>query len=107
MPLLTWLSLLFLIVAVTGSITVAALRALRAWRAFKRFTKTTNAAVGHVLSTAGEAEAHAIRLATGSARLSDVLAHLQASLAQLSVIQSAAADARASLFSFRGSMPRK
>ena len=107
MPLLTWISLLFLVVAIVGSIAVAASRALRTWRTFKRFSKTTSTAVAEVLETAAEAERHAAAFTEGTERLTAALTRLEQSRAQLAVIQAAAAEARASLFAFRGAVPRK
>jgi uncharacterized membrane protein len=107
MALLTWISLLFLVLAVVGSIAVAATRALRAWRTFRRFSKTTSAGIAGVLETAAEAERHAVAFTEGTEKLSAALAHLERSRAELSVIQAAAMKARSSLFAFRGAVPRK
>ncbi len=107
MALLTWISLLFLVLAVVGSIAVAASRGLRAWRTFRRFSKTTSAAIGGVLETAAEAEQHAVAFTEGTEKLSAALARLQESRAQLAVIQAAATEARSTLFAFRGAVPRK
>jgi hypothetical protein len=107
MSLLTWVSLLFLLVAVVGSIAFAATRALHAWRTFRRFSKTTSAAIENVLETAAEAERHAVAFTEGTERLSAALAHLEQSRAELEVIQAAAAEARSSLTSLRGAVPRK
>ncbi len=107
MALLTWISLLFLVVATVGSIAFAATRALRAWRAFKRFSRTTRAAIGGVLETAAEAERHAVAFAEGTEKLTAALAHLEQSRAELAVIQAAAAEARSSLGALRGAVPRK
>jgi hypothetical protein len=107
MALLTWISLLFLVVAVAGAVAVAASRALRAWRAFRRFSRTASAAIGSVLETAAEAERHAVAFSDGTARLSAALAHLEQSRAELAVIQAAATQARSTLFAFRGAVPRK
>jgi uncharacterized membrane protein len=107
MALLTWISLLFLVLALVGSVAVAATRALRAWRTFKRFSKTTSAAIEGVLETAAEAEQHAVAFTEGTQKLSAALAHLEESRAQLAVIQAAATEARSTLFAFRGAMPRK
>jgi uncharacterized membrane protein len=107
MALLTWISLLFLVLAVVGSIAVAATRALRAWRTFRRFSKTTSAAIAGVLETAAEAERHAVAFTEGTEKLSAALAHLERSRAELGVIQAAADQARSSLFAFRGAVPRK
>src|SRR5665213_108195 len=70
MALLTWISLLFLVVALVGSIAVAASRGLRAWRTFKRFSKTTSVAIEAVLETAAEAEQHAVAFTEGTQKLS-------------------------------------
>jgi flagellar hook-basal body complex protein FliE len=107
MALLTWISLLFLVVAVVGSIGVAASRGLRAWRTFKRFSKTTSSAIGDVLETTAEAERHAAAFTEGTEKLSAALTRLEESRAQLAVIQAAAAEARSSLTSLRGAVPRK
>jgi hypothetical protein len=107
MSLLTWISLLFLVVAVVGSIAFAATRGLRTWRTFRRFSKATSAAVGDVLETAAQAERHVLAFTAGTEKLSAALARLEDSRAQLAVIQAAAAEARASLLAFRGAVPRK
>ncbi|HEX4679131.1 MAG TPA: hypothetical protein VH210_08030 [Gaiellaceae bacterium] len=107
MSLLTWVSLLFLVVAIVGSIVVAVSRGLRTWRTFRRFSMTTSAAIGDVLETAAEAERHAVAFTDGTEKLSAALARLEESRAELAVIQAAAAEAKASLLAFRGAVPRK
>jgi hypothetical protein len=107
MALLPWISLLFLVVALVGSIAVAAVRALRVWRTFHRFSNTTSAAIAGVLETAAEAERHALAVTEGTERLSAALARLEQSRARLAVIQGAAAHARTSLLALRGVVPRK
>jgi uncharacterized membrane protein len=107
MSLLTWVSLLFLVVAIVGSIAVAASRGLQTWRTFRRFSKTASSAVAMVLATAAEAERHAVAFTEGTAKLSAALAHLEKSRAELAVIQAAAAEAKSSLFAFQGAVPRK
>ena len=107
MALLTWISLLFLVLALVGSIAVAVSRALRAWRTFKRFSKTTSAAIEGVLDSAAEAEQHAVAFTEGTQKLTAALARLEESRAQLALIQAAAAEARSTLFAFQGAMPRK
>ena len=106
MALLAWSSLLFLVVALAGSATVAALRGLRAWRSFRAFTAAAGSALDDVSRTAAEAERHAVALSEGNARLLDAIARLQESLAQLTVLRTAATDARA-LLDVRGALPRK
>ena len=107
MALLTWISLLFLVVAIVGSMAVAASRGLRAWRTFKRFSHTTSAAIAGVLQTAAEAERHAVAFTEGTEKLSAALTRLEESRAELAVIQAAATEARSSLTSLRGAVPRK
>ena len=107
MALLTWISLLFLVVAVVGSIAFAAARGLYAWRAFRRFSRTTSAAIGGVLETAAEAERHAVAFTEGTEKLSAAVVRLEQSRAELAVIQAAATQARSSLSSLRGAVPRK
>ncbi len=107
MALLSWISLLFLIVAVVGSIAVAATRALRAWRTFRRFYRTTSAAIDGVLETAAEAERHALAVTEGTEKLTAALTRLEQSRAELAVIQAAAGEARSTLSSLRGAVPRK
>ena len=107
MALLTWISLLFLAVALIGSIAVAASRGLRAWRTFRRFSSATSSAIDGVLQTISEIDARAARLSENAARLSDAIARLQRSQAELAVIQAAAVDAKASLLAFAGPLPRK
>jgi hypothetical protein len=107
MALLTWISLLLLVLAVVGSIAVAALRALRTWRMVKHFSRTTSAAIDGVLETAAEAERHAVALTQGTEKLSAAVARLEQSRARLAVIQGAATQARSSLRAFRGAVPRK
>jgi hypothetical protein len=107
MALLTWISLLFLVVAVLGSIAYAATRALRAWRTVRRFSGSTSSALAGVLETAAEAERHAVAFTESTERLTTALARLDASRAEHAVIQAAAAEARSSLTSLRGAVPRK
>ena len=107
MSLLTWVSLLFLVVAVVGSIAYAAARGLRAWRTFRRFSRTTSSAISGVLETAAEAERHAAAFTERTEKLSAALVRLEESRADLAVIQAAAAEARSSLTSLRGAVPRK
>src|SRR6266436_6250911 len=95
MPLLTWISLAFLAVALVGSIAVAVSRGLRAWRIFRRFSRTASSAIGALLHTGAEVDASA------------ALARLPRSQAELAVIQAAANEAKLSLLAFWGFVPRK
>jgi hypothetical protein len=107
MALLTWISLLFLVVAVVGSIAYAVSRALRAWRTFRRFSRTASTAIANVLETAAKAEGHAVAFTEGTEKLTAALAHLEQSRAELAVIQAAAAEAGSSFSAMRGAVPRK
>ena len=107
MALLTWVSLLFLVVAAVGSITYATTRGLRAWRTFRRFSRTASSAIGGVLETATEAERHAAAFTESTEKLTSALTSLEKSRAELAVIQAAAGEARAPFTSLRGAVPRK
>jgi hypothetical protein len=100
MSLLTWICLLFLVVAIVGSAAFAVVRGLRAWRGFRRLTRIVSGAVEDVLQTAAAAEAHAASLTEKSELLSASITHLQESLAELTILRLAFANARSSL-SFR------
>lgn len=102
-----WISLAFLVVAAVVSVAYAAVRGLRMWRTFRSFSRTMGRAMDAVLATADEAEAHALGLGSGAARLNAAAARLQASLEQLAVLRTAAGDARATLSAFRGAVPHK
>jgi hypothetical protein len=104
MPLLNWLSLLFLVVSAVGSIAFAAVRGLRTWRAARRLSNATTAALDDVMRKGEAAEAKATALTGKSARLESSIAHLQESLAELAVLRAAYANARSTL-SFK--MPSK
>src|SRR3954465_10734916 len=107
MALLNWVSLLFLVLALVGSIAFAATRALRTWRTFRRFSDSTSSAIGAVLQKTVAAEEHAVRLSDGAQRLTAAVAALQTSQAEFAVLQAAASEAGSSLFSFRAVVPRK
>jgi hypothetical protein len=107
MALLTWVSLLFLVVAIAGSIAFAVSRGLRTWRTFRRFSTTASSAIAGVLETAAEAERHVVAFTEGTEKLSAALARLEGSRAELAVIQAAADEAQSSLFALRGAVPRK
>jgi hypothetical protein len=104
MPLLNWLSLLFLVVAAVGSIALALVRGLRTWRTARRVSAATTAALDDVMRRGEQAEAKASALSVKSARLESAVAQLQESLAELAVLRAAAASARSTL-SFK--MPSK
>jgi hypothetical protein len=107
MTLVVWLSLVFLLVAVLGSLALAALRGWRAWRSFRSFNRRAQNAVADVLRTAEAAEAHATALTMGADRLNRASERLQASLAELSALREAAGETTALLAAVRGVVPRK
>src|SRR5436305_4697593 len=106
MPLLDWFSLLFLVLAFAGSITLAVVRALRTWRAFKGLSEAARAAAERVTRSAADAERHAVALADNGERLNVAALRLNESLAQLGVLRAAATNARAML-DVRTLLPRK
>ena len=107
MTLAVWLSLAFLLAAVLGSLTLAALRGWSAWRSFRSFNRRVQKAVADVVRTAEAAEAHATALTTGAERLNRASEQLQASLAELSALREAAGDTAALLAAVRGVVPTK
>ena len=97
MSLLAWVSLVFFVLALAVSITVAVVRALRAWRTYRAFSGAIGPVVEHVQRTAAEAEQHASSLNDKTEQLNAAIARLQQSLAALAVLRAAAEDARATL----------
>ena len=102
-----WIPLAFLVVAGLGSLVYAALRGWRLWRTFRRSSRGASRALAHVADTASEAERHAVALTGNTERLQDVVARLQLSLAELSVLRAAYAEGRGLYSSLRGTVPRK
>jgi hypothetical protein len=107
MALLVWISLAFLVVALVGSIATAAVRGLRLWRGFRAVSGAVSSALDDVSRRAAEAERRAVALGEHGEGLQAAVERLRESLAQLAVLRSAATDARATLFAFRGVVPRK
>ena len=101
MPLLNWLSLLFLVVSAVGSTAFAAVRGLRAWRLARRLSNATSSALDDVLRKGEAAEVKATALSGKSAHLESSIAHLQQSLAELAVLRAAYANARRSTLSLK------
>src|SRR2546421_8863044 len=56
MSLLAWVSLLFLLLALLGPVTVAVVRGLRMWRAFRAFSGAASSRVDAGMQTAAGAE---------------------------------------------------
>jgi hypothetical protein len=97
MALAAWVSFAFFVVATAGSAAFAGVRGWRTYRTFRAFTGATTRALDDVLQRAGAAEDHAFAASRAGERLTDALARLQESLAQLAVLRAAAAEARAGL----------
>jgi hypothetical protein len=97
MPLLAWVSLVFLVLALVVTITVAVVRALRMWRTYRTFSDAFGPSLEHVQRTAAEAERHANALNAKTEQLNSAVERLQQSLAALAVLRAAAEDARATL----------
>jgi hypothetical protein len=106
LALLTWISLLFFLAVFIGSATFAALRGLDTWRAARGLSGAVGPELNRISRTAAEAEAHAVRLSDGNARLALAVERLQRSLAQLAVLRHAASRARGTLDP-RRAFPRK
>ena len=104
---LTWISLLFLAVAIISAGVVAFVRGRRLWRTIGSFGGELTEALAAVEKSAASAEARAGALADGSERLQASLARLELSLAQLAVLRGAADELRADVRRARSVVPRK
>jgi hypothetical protein len=105
--MLLWLPLAFLVVAIVGSLAVAALRAWRLWRTTRSLSRRLTEAIGRVTAASASAEERATALTGATERLGGAVARLQRSLAELAVLQEAAGEARAAYAAFRGIVPTK
>ena len=105
--MLFWASLAFFLVAILGSLVVAALRALRLWRTVRGTARRATESIGKVAEAAAAAERRATALTAKSDRLGAAVTHLQESLAELAVIRGAVAESQTLLGALRGAVPRK
>jgi hypothetical protein len=105
--LLTWFSLLFLVVAIIGSAAVAFVRGRTLWRTIRLVGGKLTESLEAVERSAASAETRAVALADGSERLEASLARLEKSLAQLAVLRGAVDELRAGMKGARGAVPRK
>lgn len=103
----TWIAALCTLVVVLAASVLLALRALAAWRSVRSFSRSTSAALDGVMRAADAAEQHAVAAAAGAERLAAATARLQASVAHLTLIRSAAGEFSATLNRLRGVVPRK
>ena len=99
--------LLVLVVAIVGSAVVMAVRGLRLKRTLASFNGTVTTALAVVTATAELTETRALALSDGTERLTEATARLQASLAQLRVLQAAVAEVRDTVTGLRRVIPKK
>jgi hypothetical protein len=83
------------------------LRALEAFRTFKQLGRVAGEKLDHISKSSAEIERHLTLAAESGTRLEASVARLQRSRAELNVLTAALADARATLNSFTGIVPRK
>src|SRR4051794_33569875 len=102
-----WYPVIFLAVALAGSLTVATRRGLRTWRTFRAFSSSAEQALGTVNSAAEQAEKHTAAFAGAPGRLERARGRLQESLAELAVLRAAAEEVGASLAGVRSLIPRR
>ncbi len=102
-----WLAVLFLVVAILGSLAYAGLRAWRLYKTFRATMGRAGDALLRVTDKATEAERHAVSLSANAERLQRALDRLQEALAELAVIRAAYAEAKGAFASVRGFAPRK
>jgi hypothetical protein len=98
---------IFALASVLGTGVFLGLRALGTWRTFRRFTRAASEAVEGVTRTAAEAEKHATAAAAGAEQLTAASRRLQEAVAQLSLLQAAAGEFKATLARVRGVVPTK
>ena len=101
------LALAFLLVALLGSLAVAASRAWRLWKTFGRVSGRTGDALGALANKGAATEQRALGLSGNSERLAEATARLRRTLAEFAVIRTAAAEPRALFANLRGAVPRK
>jgi HAMP domain-containing protein len=105
--MLIWLCAAFLVVAILGSLAVAATRGWRLWKTVGATTSRLGNAVEHVSKTAAAAERNATSLTENTERLSRALERLQESLAELAVLRGATDDVTSALRAVRAFVPTK
>ncbi len=93
--------------AIVGSGVVMVVRGLRLKRSFASFNGTLTTALAVVSERAELAEARAATVSEGTERLTAATAKLQASLAQLRVLQAAVAEAQETINRMRRVIPKK
>jgi hypothetical protein len=102
-----WYPVLFLVLALAISLTVAIRRGLRTFRGFRAFSGSAEQALGAVTKSAEQAEARAAAISGATERLERARARLDKSLAELAVLRAAAAEVQRTFGAVRGLVPRK
>lgn len=102
-----WLSAAFLVIAIVGSVAVAASHGWRLWKTVSGATRRFGEATARVTATAAAAEQRAQSLTENTERLSRATERLQESLAELAVLRGAADDVSAALRTMRVFVPSK
>ncbi len=106
MPLF-WLSLTLAVALVVSSAIYLTSKGLEAFRGFKRLSAAAAGDLAKIEAASAGIERHLTLAAEGGTRLEASLARLERSRAQLTVLTSALADARASLNRLTGLVPKK
>jgi hypothetical protein len=102
-----WAALTFLLVAVLGSIALAVTRGWRLWKTIGSFSGALAEPLENLSISAAAAEQKANSLDRHAGRLEAATVRLQQSIAELAVLQAAAAEARTVYATARGAVPRK
>ena len=106
------MALFLLALAVSAVLVIASLiyltrQALKAFRDFKRLGREAGGELDRISATSAQIESHLALAAESGTQLEASLERLQRSRAQLTVLTTALADARASLNRVRSVVPRK
>jgi hypothetical protein len=102
-----WIALALGLAGFAGGVAVAVTRGFRAWRTFRRTSRHITQRLGELTDKAAATEEKAVAATANSAKLADVAARLQASLAELAVLRAALAEAQAGVGRVRSVVPRK
>jgi hypothetical protein len=103
----TWIALVFLIVALGVSLGVAVVHGLRLWRAFRSFSRAAGRALDDVLGKTAKTEEHVTALAAKPELFEQATEHLQGSLAEIAALRAAASEANVVVARLRGVVPAK
>jgi hypothetical protein len=101
------IALLFLVLALVGSIVFAVVRGLRLWRTFASFNSELATVLVTVTDAATVTESRVLALSERTARLDEATARLQESLARLRVLTDAARSLGGQAATVRRAVPKK